>query len=49
MRNRRTSVPWLPIRVASDPANLVVTQVIHTGGDPSGIAVGNGRVWVTVS
>jgi hypothetical protein len=26
-----------------------VSKVIHVGGHPSGIAAGDGKVWVTVS
>jgi YVTN family beta-propeller protein len=35
--------------VRIDPASGNVSKVIHVGGHPSGIAVGHGRVWVTVS
>jgi YVTN family beta-propeller protein len=35
--------------VRIDPANGNVSKVIHVGGHPSGIAVGDGKVWVTVS
>jgi DNA-binding SARP family transcriptional activator/streptogramin lyase len=35
------------LRIDPDSANVV--ERIHVGGHPSGIAVGDGRVWVTVS
>jgi YVTN family beta-propeller protein len=35
--------------VRIDPASGNVSKVIHVGGHPSGIAVGDGKVWVTVS
>lgn len=35
--------------VRIDPTSGNVTKVIRVGGHPSGIAVGGGRVWVTVS
>jgi hypothetical protein len=35
--------------VRIDPASGNITKVIHVGGHPSGIAAGDGKVWVTVS
>jgi YVTN family beta-propeller protein len=35
--------------VRVDPKTLTVVATIHIGNNPSGVAVGAGRVWVTVS
>jgi YVTN family beta-propeller protein len=35
--------------VRIDPTSGNISKVIHVGGRPSGIAVGDGKVWVTVS